>query len=323
MSGRLEKTGLDFFPFRTDFFQDPKIRLLTVNFGPKGQIVIIRLFCEIYRYQGYYLKWNEETSLLLASEFGNTFTNGFLTGVLNESLKRGIFDKDIFDRFSVLTSKGIQERYYKICRDAKRKSYQINPDYCLIDINSGNTPEEIELTPEEMQNTPELIAQSKEKQTFKNKLEIQSCSNSSSCSAAGKTGQIPETGTIFFIPPDEGVNLEQLWARVIGLFRNYCSKAPHSKEISGVIEILVEGKLSDQDAWNCALQSFEEYPLLDKCKQNTKYLLAMIRGKIKDILDRERKESAKKQKKETLPYQNWGTKDSNAVRDWVKEHKNS
>ncbi len=326
--GRLEKSGLDFFPLQTDFFQDTKIRLLTARFGVEGQLIIIRLFCEIYRYQGYYLKWDEDTALLLAAELGNTFTREILSSVLNESFKRGLFDKNIFDHFGVLTSKGIQERYYKICRDAKRKHYKIDPDYCLIDINSGNTPEEMELTPEETQKTQEFSTQSKGKETKEYKTESKSsCSRGSSVAEQGNlifndSGQT--AGNHFLIPPEEQFQEEELTETITSLFRKYCNKTPHYKETEGVIQILRKRDLPLQGAWICVMESFGEYPLLDRRKQNTKYLLGMVRGKISDVLLQEREAIAARRKEQVQwPAQHWDPNGPSPIRDWLKDQKPS
>ena len=332
---RPEKTGLDYFPFESDFFQEPTIRLLSARFGNKGLIMIIRLFCEIYRYKGYYLTWDEETALLFVSEFGNTFTVSFLTDVLNESLKRGIFDKNIFDQFAVLTSKGIQERYNKICRDAKRKHYEINPDYCLIDINSGNTPEETGLTPEETGLTREFSTQSKvneskvEYKTFKS-----SSSHSRSSGAAGKNNLQSldiDGGDNYFLNIPESENWHNKLPQAIdSLYRHYCNKEPHKQEIKEVIQILERQELSFQEAWECVLESFKEFTLVDSGRQNTRYLLKMLKGKIKDQLKKNRDEEAQQNRREAaarnreqaiMPNQLWDQNAPNPVRNWCKQNR--
>ena len=159
--GRNAKQGLDYFPLDTDFFQDTKIRLITVKYGVKAQAVILRLYCEIYRDKGYFIKWDEDTSLLFASEYKDVTAN-LIGSIVAESVKRGIFSEAIFNQFNSLTSVRLQETYIKICKDAKRINYEIDPRLCLLGISPGNTPEE-------MPNTPEFSTQRKGKETKEDK----------------------------------------------------------------------------------------------------------------------------------------------------------
>jgi hypothetical protein len=50
--------------------------------------------------------------------------------VVNELLKRGFFDKGIFERFSILTSRGIQRRYFKALE--RRKEVEAREELLLI-----------------------------------------------------------------------------------------------------------------------------------------------------------------------------------------------
>lgn len=55
---RPNKMGLDYFPFDVDFFNDEKIVAISGEFGIKGEIVVIKLLCAIYR-NGYFILWND------------------------------------------------------------------------------------------------------------------------------------------------------------------------------------------------------------------------------------------------------------------------
>ena len=125
------KVGLDYFPFDIDFFQDEKIEYVSARFGVKGEIIAIRLLCKIYR-QGYYLDWNEDAALLLAKGVGDGCQHSCVRDVVYELLKRGFFDKSIFERFSILTSKGIQRRYFDAMN--RRKKVYCNADYLLVEL---------------------------------------------------------------------------------------------------------------------------------------------------------------------------------------------
>lgn len=146
--GRNIKEGLSYFPLDIDFFEDEKVQFLSARFGVKGDGILVRLLCKIYR-QGYSLEFNDDVALLFARSVGDINLHGLVKDVVNELLKRGFFDEVIFKRFGLLTSKGIQKRYEKICTDAKRKGWQIPEKLDLLRSKPVKTPEEIELTPEE------------------------------------------------------------------------------------------------------------------------------------------------------------------------------
>jgi hypothetical protein len=160
--GRNIKEGLSYFPLDIDFFEDEKVQFLSARFGVKGDGILIRLLCKIYR-QGYSIEFNEDVALLFARSVGDINLHGLVKDVVNELLKRGFFDEGIFKRFGLLTSKGIQKRYVKICTDAKRKEWQIPEKIDLIHRKIALTPEEIALTHEESTQRKEKKRKEKER----------------------------------------------------------------------------------------------------------------------------------------------------------------
>src|SRR4051812_9582658 len=129
---RTIKPGLNYFPFDVDFFTDDKIELVSSEFGMKGELIAIRLLCHIYR-NGYYYSWGKDESLLFAKRVGNGLTGALVEEVVNGLVKRSFFDKRVFDRFKILTSRGIQKRYI----EAKERSKHVDiiKEYALLDIN--------------------------------------------------------------------------------------------------------------------------------------------------------------------------------------------
>lgn len=146
--GRHIKEGLSYFPLDVDFFEDEKVQFISARFGVKGDGILARILCRIYR-QGYALSWDEDVALLFARSVGDINALGLVKDVVGECLKRGFFDEAIFKRFGLLTSKGIQKRYTRICLDSKRKNWEIPSKFDLLRSESAFTPEEIKKTPEE------------------------------------------------------------------------------------------------------------------------------------------------------------------------------
>jgi hypothetical protein len=123
------KIGIDYFSFDIDFFQDEKIQFVSARFGTKGEAITIRLLCKIYR-NGYYTKWDGDTALLFAKSVGDNCSDSCVNDVVHELVKREFFDKGIFDRFGILTSRGIQKRYFEAGK--RRKIIDINGDLLLV-----------------------------------------------------------------------------------------------------------------------------------------------------------------------------------------------
>lgn len=120
------KSGLDYFPL--DCMLDDKIKLVEAEFGIKGFGVIIKLYQKIYAEQGYYCKWTEEVALLFAREIG--LGGDVVSEIIKSAIKRGIFDKEMYERFTILTSSGIQKRYFEAA--SRRKAVLVNHEYLLI-----------------------------------------------------------------------------------------------------------------------------------------------------------------------------------------------
>lgn len=109
---RPKKQGLDYFPFDTDFFEDDKIVPVTGEFGLKGEIVAIKLLCAIYR-NGYFIEWSERTRLKFLRDLPGISAD-LLKMIVARLVQWGLFDEALFHSAQVLTSKGIQRRYFAI-----------------------------------------------------------------------------------------------------------------------------------------------------------------------------------------------------------------
>lgn len=148
--GRNKKIGLDYFPFDIDFFQDLKIRKLIKYQGGKAITVYALLLCNIYK-QGYYMRWDEELPFIVSEQTG--FEEAYIREVIKCCLVIGLFSKDLYESENILTSKGIQERYQKIC-DLCRRNNEMH-EYNII------SSEDIDISSEEKPVSSEESTQSK------------------------------------------------------------------------------------------------------------------------------------------------------------------
>ena len=125
------KQGLDYFPLDVDFFEDEKIEYVTARFGEKGELLVIKLLCDIYR-NGYSTKWNEDKATIFAKRAGNNISPSLVNDVVEELVKRDFFEKSIFNSFDILTSKGVQKRYLQAT--AERKEVELIEYIWLLDF---------------------------------------------------------------------------------------------------------------------------------------------------------------------------------------------
>lgn len=138
--------GVKYFPLYCTL--DEKFELIEAEFGLKGFAIVVKLFQRIYGEHGYYCEWNNDISLIFAKQCG--FSNVGEIGTLDcaekasqsgkpknlidlvvaASVRRGIFDEQLFSKYSILTSRGIQRNFLNIVRN--RKKVEIKKEYLLL-----------------------------------------------------------------------------------------------------------------------------------------------------------------------------------------------
>lgn len=108
------------------------------------------------------MDWNEEVSMLFAKRAFTNIKYSLVNDIVMELIKRDFFTEDLFNRFGILTSIGIQKRWIN---SVKKRNVEIRREYCLLPEelfpeSTQNTPESTENTPE-TQEKPPVIPQSK------------------------------------------------------------------------------------------------------------------------------------------------------------------
>jgi DnaD/phage-associated family protein len=127
---RPNKQGVDYFPL--DVHLDDKFKFIEIKYKLEGFAILIKLMQKIYSY-GYWYKWTDDEALLFSDEIRADYN--LVVNVVSESLDRGVFNKELHDKYNILTSKGIQKRYKEIVR--RRKEVEVIDEYLLIDNNFG------------------------------------------------------------------------------------------------------------------------------------------------------------------------------------------
>lgn len=103
--------------FLLDTQMDKDVRLIEARFGLTGYAILVKLWTMIYRDEGYYCKWDDDTKCLFAREIGADKKK--VEQIVEECLKRGLFSNEIYNQFLVLTSATIQKRFLQYKARAK------------------------------------------------------------------------------------------------------------------------------------------------------------------------------------------------------------
>lgn len=143
----MAKTRLDWF--KLDCQCDDKIELIEAEFGLKGFAVIIKLYQRIYGGEGYYCEWNDDVALLFSRKIG--LGCSVVSEIIQKSVQRGIFDRSMLENYGILTSHGIQKRYYECA--GRRQFSKIRPEYALVQCtqnseNADNSGENVYISHE-------------------------------------------------------------------------------------------------------------------------------------------------------------------------------
>jgi len=159
----LNSQSIEYFPLNTGFFDDDKIALIEAEFGIKGSVIALRLLCKIYSTNGYYYQWGDDECLLFAKNIGAGIVPKTVDEVVKGLVRRSFFDKGVFDSFRILTSRGIQARYFEVVK--RRQKVIVRRDYLLVDVsylpNVNIIDENVDIIDENV----DIIRQSKVKES--------------------------------------------------------------------------------------------------------------------------------------------------------------
>lgn len=136
----MAKSGLDYFPLACNF--EDKIELIEAEFGLRGIAIIVKLYQKIYGEFGYYCDWNDEVALLFSRKAcGLKEGDNVVSEVVKAAFKRGVFNKDMFDKYGIITSAGIQKRYF----EAKKRNVQIEVEETYLLLSATQIPKNVNI----------------------------------------------------------------------------------------------------------------------------------------------------------------------------------
>jgi DnaD/phage-associated family protein len=125
------KQGLDYFPLDVGFLQDVKIRRIMRACGIQSIPVLISLLANIYRNDGYFLRWDNDMPFLIADELG--VSEGAVTATVDKAVQVDFFNANMFQH-GVLTSEGIQHRFFDAV--TRRSTVRYDARFLLINVSA-------------------------------------------------------------------------------------------------------------------------------------------------------------------------------------------
>lgn len=132
------ESGIAFFPHYT--VPDDSIRLVHAKFGISGYGIVFKLFERIFSH-GYYSDWNEDICALFAADC--LLTAERVQPVVDYAIEKNVFSKDLYAKYSVLTSAQIQKNYFYACKkvsELKLRNELLLVDTSVIFCNSEPEP---------------------------------------------------------------------------------------------------------------------------------------------------------------------------------------
>jgi len=131
---RPQKVGVDYFPLDVDIDQDDKVAIIEAQHGIKGFGIVVKLLMHIYK-NSYYYEWTEKEQILFSRRVNVNINE--VNVIINDCIKWGLFDEKLFKTFKILTSRGVQKRYFEIVK--RRQRVEVVKEFLLLDnadINS-------------------------------------------------------------------------------------------------------------------------------------------------------------------------------------------
>lgn len=129
----MAKEGIE--SFLLDCHTNDNLAEIEAEFNIKGFAILVRLWQKIYSEKGYYCEWVERSPLLFLSQWfgGNSgVTVNLINEIVNRSINIGIFNKELYTKYKILTSERIQRQYFDVVK--RRTEINFIDEYLLISV---------------------------------------------------------------------------------------------------------------------------------------------------------------------------------------------
>lgn len=149
---RPQKEGLDYFPLDVDIDQDDKIALIEAKHGMLGFAIVIKLFMKIYK-NSYFYDWTEKEQLLFSRAVSVDINS--INAIINDCIKWDVFSKEMYEKYSILTSRGIQRRYLEAT--TRRKKVVLEGKYLLLEEETLSSYKNVYIKPINVDNNSNSV----------------------------------------------------------------------------------------------------------------------------------------------------------------------
>lgn len=129
---RKVKKSLDYFTIDVVFSDSIRLASKEIK-GGHGLSLIIELWQKIYGSHGYYMNFDKDSRILFLDYSITKIDLDELDRCLQILFNRKIFNQVIYDKYAILTSDSIQDRYIYICTSSKRANIELIEEYLCID----------------------------------------------------------------------------------------------------------------------------------------------------------------------------------------------
>ena len=119
----MERNGIDFFPYPAS--NPDALDFVEAKFRLRGIGVYIKILQKIFDKNGYYADMSDDAILLFNKQIG--VNDSIVPDVIKECIKRGIFDKEMYEKYRIVTSEEKQKEYLIATR--KRKDIKMKDEY--------------------------------------------------------------------------------------------------------------------------------------------------------------------------------------------------
>lgn len=126
--------GIPYFPTPANFFDEEIMELLEAKFGILSSYIVMRLLCKIYK-EGYYISWGKEQSLIFVRKVGGGIKEEIMEKIIELLLEKEFFNKDIYEKYGVLTSEQIQKVWLEA---TVRRKIDFSKLPYLLEVRQGN-----------------------------------------------------------------------------------------------------------------------------------------------------------------------------------------
>lgn len=170
--GRKAEPGISYYRMNCGHTRNKKIRLLLNDCGSDGYWVWQCILDQAYEAKGYYFDYDDQDELEIFASDTCKQSLELVKKIIDCCLRRGLFDKRLYDECKILTSVMMQEIYVDATTERRRKGTEIEliEDFILIDFpenyrNISIVPWKKQIVPRNNRIIPRQNPQSKVKES--------------------------------------------------------------------------------------------------------------------------------------------------------------